>query len=230
MVLLAPSEASKDVEILVLRHQLAVLNRHTRRAQTSWADRALIAALARRLPRRRRVGLLVTSHDPAPASTTRHQTLDHQPQPTWPPLYPAWAARVGGTPGHRESELGLPAHPRRTRQPRPPDRCLHRLEDPDGRWSRPRATAVRADLDPVPPRPGPRSPGLRLVPPRYHHPDPALRLLVVEHATLWVPKTVSCGLDQGVYVLPGRWLDPRAVGHDRLSWRSDSPTLCWPAS
>jgi hypothetical protein len=53
---------------------------------------------------------------------------------------------------------------------------------------------------------------------------------VVEHATLWVPKTVSCGLDQGVYVLPGRWLDPRAVGHDRLSWRSDSRTSCWPAS
>jgi hypothetical protein len=42
MVLLARSEASKDVEILVLRHQLAVLNRHTRRAQTSWADRALV--------------------------------------------------------------------------------------------------------------------------------------------------------------------------------------------
>jgi putative transposase len=42
MVLLARSEASKDVEILVLRHQLAVLNRHTRRAQTSWPDRALV--------------------------------------------------------------------------------------------------------------------------------------------------------------------------------------------
>jgi putative transposase len=60
MVLLARSDAAKDIEILVLRHQLAVLHRQTRRARISWADRALIAALVRRLPRHRRVGLLVT--------------------------------------------------------------------------------------------------------------------------------------------------------------------------
>jgi hypothetical protein len=43
MVLLARSDADKDIEILVLRHQLAVLDRQTRRARISWADRALIA-------------------------------------------------------------------------------------------------------------------------------------------------------------------------------------------
>jgi len=47
MVLIARSEADKDVEILVLRHQLAVLHRQTARPRMSWADRALIAALAR---------------------------------------------------------------------------------------------------------------------------------------------------------------------------------------
>ena len=60
MVLLARSDGAKDVEILTLRHQLAVLNRRTPRPRMNWADRALIAAFARRLPRHRRSGLLAT--------------------------------------------------------------------------------------------------------------------------------------------------------------------------
>lgn len=60
MVLLARSDAAKDVEILVLRHQLNVLHRKTPRPRLSWADRALITALVRRLPRHLRTGLLVT--------------------------------------------------------------------------------------------------------------------------------------------------------------------------
>jgi putative transposase len=59
-VLLARSDAAKDVEILVLRHQLAVLKRQVARPRTSWADRAFICALARMLPKARRVGLIVT--------------------------------------------------------------------------------------------------------------------------------------------------------------------------
>jgi putative transposase len=44
-VLLTQSETANQVEILVLRHQLAVLRRSTPRPRMSWADRALIAAL-----------------------------------------------------------------------------------------------------------------------------------------------------------------------------------------
>jgi hypothetical protein len=44
MVLHARSDTTKEIEILVLRHQLAVLRRRTRRPRMSWADRALIAA------------------------------------------------------------------------------------------------------------------------------------------------------------------------------------------
>jgi transposase len=60
LVLRTRSDSSKDIEILVLRHQLAVLQRRTPRPPTTWNDRALIAALVRLLPVRRRLGLLVT--------------------------------------------------------------------------------------------------------------------------------------------------------------------------
>jgi len=60
IVLHTRSDTSKEIEILVLRHQLAVLQRRTPRPRTSWTDRALIAALTRLLPVRRRLGLLVT--------------------------------------------------------------------------------------------------------------------------------------------------------------------------
>jgi len=54
------SEFAKDVELLVLRHQLAMLGRQQRRPLLRPADRALLAALARLLPPRRRRGLVVT--------------------------------------------------------------------------------------------------------------------------------------------------------------------------
>ena len=51
--LLARSDASKEAEILLLRHQLAVLRRQVARPRPSWADRALQAALSRLVPRSR---------------------------------------------------------------------------------------------------------------------------------------------------------------------------------
>jgi hypothetical protein len=60
IVLLPRSETTNEVEILVLRHQLAVLRRSTPRPRMSWVDRAFAAASVRLLPRRRRPGLLVT--------------------------------------------------------------------------------------------------------------------------------------------------------------------------
>ncbi len=54
------SEFAKDVELLVLRHQLMVLRRQQPRPSLRAADRACLAALTRMLPHRRRRGLIVT--------------------------------------------------------------------------------------------------------------------------------------------------------------------------
>jgi putative transposase len=48
--LLARSGRAKDVEILILRHQVALLQRRVKKPALSWADRAVLAALARLLP------------------------------------------------------------------------------------------------------------------------------------------------------------------------------------
>src|SRR6187397_3090981 len=90
IVLRTRSDTTKEIEILVLRHQLAVLQRRTPRTRISWPDRALIAALTRVVPTRRRLGFLVT-----PATILRwHQRLvsrhwTTQPARSGRPVIPA---------------------------------------------------------------------------------------------------------------------------------------------
>jgi transposase InsO family protein len=89
LVLLGRSSAAKDVELLVLRHEVAVLRRANPKPRLDWIDRALFAALIRLLPKHLRAHRLVT-----PGTVLRwHRRLVAtkwaQPRPPGRPPIPA---------------------------------------------------------------------------------------------------------------------------------------------
>jgi putative transposase len=75
-------QAWQTAEILILRHQLAVLQRRQpRRPNVNWADRALFATLLGVIPRARRLGAAAAGHpghDPALAPRHRPPPLGRQ--------------------------------------------------------------------------------------------------------------------------------------------------------
>ena len=113
LALLARSDNSKDVEILVLRHEVAVLRRQVAGPKPDWTDRAVIAALTRLLPRHLRLHRLVTPgtllawHRRLIKNKWTYPTEHH-----WTPADPGGDPRVGQTAGLAEPAVGTPAHPR----------------------------------------------------------------------------------------------------------------------
>jgi hypothetical protein len=119
-----------DFEILILRHELAVLRRRDpRRADV--VDRALFSALSRLLPARLRRSRLVSPRTLQRwARPPPHPPLDPPTTTTRPTTHSTTDPDPGASHGARESNPGLPTHPRRADRTRPPPRRLHTLRDP----------------------------------------------------------------------------------------------------
>jgi hypothetical protein len=95
LLLMSRTSSNKDIELLALRHEVAVLRRTNPRPRLNWADRAVFAALILRLPGALRVHRLVTPdtilhrHRPLVRKRSTHPNRSGRP-----PIDDVVAARV----------------------------------------------------------------------------------------------------------------------------------------
>ena len=215
LALLAGSDCAKDAEILLLRHQVAVLQCQVKVARPSWADRAVMAALARLLPsaQLRQLQLIVS-----PRTLLRCHALLVRRRWTYPrralgrprtaPAVRALVLRDG--PGQRR--LGIPAYPRRL-----PAWATRSRRRPCGRSSR------SAGIDPAPRAPG-RAGGQFL---RLPGQDDPRRGLLPSSIPCSCAASMSCSSSStapGACILAGITAHPTGdVGHPAGPQPADGP-------
>jgi hypothetical protein len=149
-------ETWKTAEILLLRHQLAVLQRRELcRPKLTWADRALLATVLSVIPESASPGAAAAGHpghDPALAPRHRPQPLGRQVHARQgrPPSDPAEHQGPCPPAGPGEPRMGLPQDPRRAGRPGSEGSAVDGLGDPEKRRNRARTAADWAYLVPVP--------------------------------------------------------------------------------
>src|SRR5664279_5327761 len=168
LILLGRSEGAKDAEILVSRHEVAVLRRQVARPRVSWSDRALFAALARLLPGELRACRLVTTA--TLLAWHRRLIAEHWTFPNTsgrPPIaleirdLVLWLAGENPRWGYRRIQAKRSGSNTGWGRARCAGCSLHRFEAG--------AAARERELAAVPARAGARVGGLRLLP-RLHRP------------------------------------------------------------
>ena len=177
-VLMFRGDQAKNAELLVLRHENAVLRRNARRVRYEPADRAWFTALTRFIPRRRWTGVFPVTPTTLLAwhrrlAARRYDTSNRR-QPGRPATVRS-IARLAVRLAKREPALGIPADSWRAHQAGRDSRAVHCLRDPALFGYRSRTAPGRPDVAAVPARAGRRDPGRRFSSRRYRAAKQAVR-------------------------------------------------------
>ncbi len=163
------------IEVVMLRHEVAVLRRQVHRPMLQPADRAVLAGLARLLPRQRVGRLFVQPATLLRWHRARRQALDVPTRSARSTGHREGNYRAHPPLGEGEPDVGLPADPRRALDLGRHHRRVERLGDLEAPRHRAVTAAIGTELGGVPHCAGERVDGVRLLQRRHGPPPAALR-------------------------------------------------------
>jgi hypothetical protein len=163
------------IEVVMLRHEVAVLRRQVVRPALRPADRAVLAGLARLLTRAK-IGRFFVQPD---TLLRWHRELVKKevdiPEGVWSSEDPARQSGRGHQTGQGESDLGLPSDPRRALRHGHRPSCFECLEHPPAPRPRSLSRKEGPELGRVLEVPGHHHVGLRFIHGRHRAPEAAVR-------------------------------------------------------